>query len=172
VELMILPDYFIQLYEYTAWANQRYLLAAEALPAEQLHQQHGHSWGSIFGVLVHMLSAEWIWLSRWKGVSPNAMLHESAYPALVDVRRHWEQVQAELAGFVSAQTEQSLARPLTYANTRGTVFTLPLWQLMAHAANHATHHRGALAAMFAMLGAPHPEDDWYRFFLEKSGQAG
>lgn len=169
--MMRLPEYFIQLYEYTAWANQRYLQAAEALTPEQLHQQQGHSWGSIFGVLVHTLSADWIWLSRWKGVSPEAMLQESAYPSLAHLRRHWEHVQAERAAFLAEQSEESLLRPLTYANTRGAVFTLPLWQLIAHAANHATHHRGELAAMFALLDAPHPEDDWYRYVVEQSGQA-
>jgi uncharacterized damage-inducible protein DinB len=39
-----------------------------------------------------------------------------------------------------------------------------LWQLLGHVANHGTHHRGELAAMFAMMEAPHPEEDWYFFF--------
>jgi uncharacterized damage-inducible protein DinB len=41
---------------------------------------------------------------------------------------------------------------------------------MAHLANHGTHHRGELAAMFAMLAAPHPEDDWLIYLLSQSGQ--
>jgi uncharacterized damage-inducible protein DinB len=41
---------------------------------------------------------------------------------------------------------------------------------MGHLANHGTHHRGELAAMFALLEAAHPEEDWYLYFLGKSGQ--
>jgi uncharacterized damage-inducible protein DinB len=36
---------------------------------------------------------------------------------------------------------------------------------MAHLSNHGTYHRGELAAMFAMMNAPHPEEDWYLYYL-------
>ncbi|MGH2521990.1 MAG: DinB family protein [Anaerolineales bacterium] len=37
---------------------------------------------------------------------------------------------------------------------------------MLHVANHGTHHRGELAAMLALLNAPHPEDDLLDYFIE------
>ena len=169
---MNLPEYFVQLYDYTFWANARMLDAAEQLSPEQLFQEHGQSWGSVHGVLVHMLSAEWIWLRRWLGESPKAVLDPGDFPTLSALRARWRGNEDELRRFVAGQSQGSLQRLVTYTNTMGLAYTLPLWQLMAHAANHATHHRGELAAMFAMLEAPHPEDDWYRYFLEKSGQAG
>jgi uncharacterized damage-inducible protein DinB len=59
---MNLPAYLQQLYNYNYWANGRLLDAAEALTEDQLYRQQGHSWGSIHGVLLHMMNAEWIWL--------------------------------------------------------------------------------------------------------------
>jgi uncharacterized damage-inducible protein DinB len=167
---MKLPGYFISLYEYNRWANGLMLDAAADLTPEQLFHQHGHSWGSVHGVLVHMMSAEWIWLRRWQGESPKSTLNPVDFPDLQALRLRWNKVGSELTDFVIMQTEESVQRPITYTNTRGQSFTLPLWQLMAHLANHGTHHRGELAAMFALLGASHTEDELYRYHLSKSGQ--
>jgi uncharacterized damage-inducible protein DinB len=167
---MKLPDYFIVLYDYDRWANARMLDAAAMLIPKQLFHEHGHSWGSVHGLLTHMMSAEWIWLRRWQGESPKAMLAPQDFPTLEAVRTYWSEVEAELQAFVAAQTEESLLRTVAYTNTKGRMYALPLWQLMAHLANHGTHHRGELAAMFALLDAPHPEEDWYLYFLSKSGQ--
>jgi uncharacterized damage-inducible protein DinB len=117
-----------------------------------------------------MMSAEWIWLRRWQGESPKAMLAPQDFPTLEALYANWSEVEAELQAFVAAQTEESLLRTVAYTNTKGRMYALPLWQLMAHLANHGTHHRGELAAMFALLDAPHPEEDWYLYFLSKSGQ--
>ena len=59
---------------------------------------------------------------------------------------------------------------LTYTNAKGETFTLPLWQMMAHVPNHNTHHRGELAAMFALMNASHPEEEVVQYFLIRSGQ--
>ena len=167
---MKLPEYFISLYEYNRWANGLMLEAAAALTPEQLFLEHGHSWGSVHGVLVHMMSAEWIWLRRWLGESPKSVLNPVNFTDLEAIRLHWGKIESELSAFVTKQTEEGLQRPIAYTNTRGQFFTLPLWQLLAHLANHGTHHRGELVAMFALLGASHPEDELYRYYLSKSGQ--
>jgi uncharacterized damage-inducible protein DinB len=56
---------------------------------------------------------------------------------------------------------------VTYTNPRGHIFALPLGPLMLHLANHATHHRGELVAMLAILEVPHPEDDLLGYLLDK-----
>lgn len=167
---MGLSDYFTTLYDYNRWANARMLEAAARLTFEQLLHEHGHSWGSVHGLLVHMMSAEWIWLRRWQGESPKAVLNPSDFPTIEILRAYWDGLEAQLHDFVAAQTGESLESIVTYTNTKGRTFSLPLWQLMGHLANHGTHHRGELAAMFALLEAAHPEEDWYLYFLSKSGQ--
>src|SRR5678816_3426483 len=59
-----------QLLTYTEWANDLAMEAAARLPDEGLHRDFGISHKSIFGTLVHMAGAEWIWLERWNGNSP------------------------------------------------------------------------------------------------------
>lgn len=167
---MTLPEYLQQFYDYHYWANHRILNAAERLTEEQLHRQQGHSWGSILGVLLHMMNAEWIWLQRWKGKSPKAFFGLQDFPTLIALRKHWEQLELEMRAFIAAQTRQSLEKQVTYTSTLGKSYCLSLWQIMLHVPNHGTHHRGELAAMFTLMDAPHPEEEVVHYALEKSGQ--
>ena len=58
------------LFDYTEWANDLAMEAANKLSDENLRREVGISHKSIFGTLVHMAGAEWIWLERWNGRSP------------------------------------------------------------------------------------------------------
>ena len=58
------------LLSYTEWANDLALDAAAQLSEENLRRDVGISHKSIFGTLVHMAGAEWVWLERWHGRSP------------------------------------------------------------------------------------------------------
>jgi uncharacterized damage-inducible protein DinB len=75
-----------------------------------------------------------------------------------------------MASFIADQTEDSLERVITYRNFSGESFKVPLWQMLMHVANHETHHRGELAAMFAVMDVPHPEEEVIQYFLNLSGQ--
>lgn len=165
---MILPTYFQNLYDYHYWANHRYLDAAAGLSETQYLQPQGHSWGSVHGTLLHMMNAEWIWLSRWQGQSPREFPRPGDFPTLAALRERWAALEAELRGFVAAQTPESVLHEVAYTTTSGVPHRAILWQLMAHVPNHATHHRGELAAMFALLDASHPEEDMNKYFLEGS----
>jgi uncharacterized damage-inducible protein DinB len=167
---MHIKEYLQNLYDYSYWANQRYLKAAAGLTEEQLVHKQGHSWDSVYRVLLHMLSSEWMWLERWNGKSPQSLLEPRDYPTLDSIQKFWAGLEPVMRAFVSAQTEAGLQEDSSYTNTRGETYHLPLWQMMVHVPNHNTHHRGELAGMFALLDAPHPEDEAVQYFLEKSGQ--
>jgi uncharacterized damage-inducible protein DinB len=167
---MQLKSYLETLYEYNFWANHRYFTVAEGLTDEQLHLEQGHSWGSVQAVFVHMLSSEWVWLQRWHGVSPKGHLDQAEFPALASVKERWAKQESELRAYLGSQTEESLQTVITYTNFRGETFHVPLWQMLGHLANHETHHRGELAAMFALMDIPHPEDELIQYFLNASGQ--
>ncbi|MCA1605443.1 MAG: hypothetical protein LC775_08240, partial [Acidobacteria bacterium] len=59
-----------QLFNYTEWANDLAIDVAAKLPDESLRRDVAISHQSIFGTLLHMAGAEWIWLERWHGRSP------------------------------------------------------------------------------------------------------
>jgi uncharacterized damage-inducible protein DinB len=166
---MNLKDYLIELYEYNDWANKRYLAVAERLTEEQLFRQQGHSWDSVHAVLVHMMSSERMWPQRWRGET-GTFLDPRDFPTIASVRAYWVDVQNNLRAFIATQTDESLLREITFTNPRGETFTLPLWQMAVQPPNHNTHHRSELAAMFALMNVPHPEEEIVQYFLIKSGQ--
>lgn len=159
------------LYDYHYWMNAQMLAACEALTPEQWDRPLGHSWGSVHGVLAHMLAAEIIWLARWQDATPAALRRAEEFPSLADVRQAWATVESELRAFLAGCDEARLRADFTYTNTRGRTFTVPFGPLLLHVANHGTHHRGELAAMLARLEAPHPEDDLLRYLLERPDRA-
>src|SRR2546427_10803409 len=93
-------EYIRTLYQYSAWANGRILDTAAGLAPGQLTEGAGASYGSVRDTLVHTMSAQWIWLQRWKGVSPRAMLRPGGCPNLAPTRRHRADLERETRGFV------------------------------------------------------------------------
>jgi uncharacterized damage-inducible protein DinB len=83
---------------------------------------------------------------------------------------NWQKVEQEMRAFLASQNENSLFETRKYANFSGHLFSVPLWQMLAHIPNHETHHRGELAAMFAVMEVPHPEEEVIQYFLDLSGQ--
>ena len=166
---MLLKEYLQQLYDYNYWANKRYVAVAETLTQEQLVRKQGHSWESVNAVLVHMMSSERMWPMRWRG-EKGSFLDRKDFPTVASIREYWVDVEKNMRGFIAEQSEQSLLREVTYTNPKGEVFTLPLWQMVVQPPNHNTHHRGELAAIFALMNVPHPEEEVVQYFLIMSGQ--
>ena len=166
---MELKIYLEELYEYNYWANKRYLAVAESLTEEQLFREQGHSWNSVHAVFVHMMSSERMWPQRWRG-EKGEFLNAKDFPTVASIREYWVDVEKNMRTFINEQTEQSLQSNITYTNPKDETFTLPLWQMMVQPPNHNTHHRGELAAMFALMNIPHPEEEIVQYFLVKSRQ--
>jgi uncharacterized damage-inducible protein DinB len=166
---MELKLYLEHLYEYNHWANKRYLAVAETLTEEQLFHKHGHSWESVHAVMVHMMSSERMWPQRWRG-EKGEFLDAKDFPTVASIREYWVDVEKNMRAFIADQSEESLMSNVSYTNPKGETFTLPLWQMIVQPPNHNTHHRGELAAMFALMDVPHPEEEMVQYYLDKSGQ--
>jgi uncharacterized damage-inducible protein DinB len=140
-------------YEYNAWANQRVLDTAAQLSPAQLQEKSSASFESIFDTLVHTMSAQWIWLSRWQGQSPTVMIAPNDFSDLSAVRERWDKIEQDTQAFVVQLDEATFMQTeVAYTNTKGKSFSYPLWQLMLHQVNHATQHRSEVAAIMTQLG--------------------
>ena len=140
------------LYAYNAWANGRILDTAAQLSAEPFTAKAGASFDSVRDTLVHLTSAQWMWLSRWQGSSPRAMLDAMGFPDLAAIRTRWQQIERDTRAFVAGPDEAKLERVVEYVNTAGEPNAYPLWQLMVHQVNHATQHRSEVAVMLTQFG--------------------
>lgn len=169
---MLTPQSLQFMYDYHYWMNAKMLAACEALTPTQWDQAMGHSWGSVHGVVVHMLAAELIWYARWNGESPKKLAQPEEYPTLAAVRAAWAPMEAQMRAFIAQCNEARLKADFSWTNTRGQNFSAPLGPVMLHVANHATHHRGELVGMLALLDVAHPEDDllWYIYDQRQTGK--
>ena len=53
----------------------------------------------------------------------------------------------------------TLTQPVSYSNSRGTPYSIPLSGILDHVFNHSTHHRGQLALLVRDAGrVPLPLD--------------
>jgi uncharacterized damage-inducible protein DinB len=154
------------LYGYNRWANALVLDAASALAPEQFTKDLASSHRSVRDTLAHVLAAEWIWLMRWKGSSPKALLDPAAFPDMASLKARWAEFEREQAEFVEAVSDESLGEVIAYVNTRGEEWRYPLWQMMQHVVNHSTYHRGQAATLLRQLGAAPVTTDFLVFFDE------
>ena len=140
------------LYQYNQWANARILDAAANVTTEQFLALASFPHGGLRGTLVHALSAEWIWRSRWEGTSPTSVLKPDEFLTFETLRTRWAAEEKRLMNFVESITDERLNRSFDYRNTSGQPFTRILWQAMAHVVNHGTQHRTEAAAILTDLG--------------------
>lgn len=152
------------LYDFNRWANGRVLEAADKLSPEQFTKDLKNSFPSVRDTLVHIMAAEWIWLERWRGTSPKALLNASEFPTVSTIRTRWGEVEREQREFISGVTEESLKRVVAYINLKGDPYKYPLWQLLQHLVNHSTYHRGQVTTMLRQLGAQPVETDFLVYF--------
>ena len=140
------------LYQYNQWANAKILTAAANLTQEQFVAPASFPHGGLRGTLVHTLSAEWIWRTRWEGSSPTSVLKLEDFPTFEFLRARWMEEERRLMAFVSTVTDERLNSTFDYKNTSGKPFTKTLWHAMTHLVNHGTQHRTEAAAMLTDLG--------------------
>lgn len=141
------------LYKYNRWANARVLYAVSKLTPEQFSRDLQSSHRSVRDTLAHILAAEWIWLERWKGVSPNALLIPTDFSTVESLETRWAVVEGDYTEFINGVTDGSLATVIAYTNTRGEEWAYPLGQMLQHVMNHSSYHRGQVTTMLRQLGA-------------------
>ena len=160
-----------QLLTYTEWANDLAMEAAARLPDEGLHRDFGISHKSIFGTLVHMAGAEWIWLERWNGNSPTkaeawTRWSTQACSDLPNLKDRWTELVNQRTQCVSQLDEPRLAADLSFKLLSGDPSSMPLINQMQHVVNHATMHRGQVVGMIRQLGIEPPATDLL-FYLRR-----
>jgi len=147
-----------ELYDYHRWANRRLFDIATGL-GDALTRDMGKQWSvpTVKGMFAHLYSADFVWLSRWKGASPTRMLGEADFPTFADLRAKWDALDAEQRAFVEGLATADLVRPITYKNTEGVEFSVALGPLLQHVVNHATHHRSEAATMITLISGSPPD---------------
>jgi uncharacterized damage-inducible protein DinB len=162
-------DELTVLYEYGHWANKRLFQAMLPLTPEQFTQPVGGKYPSIRDILVHTVSAEWGWLSRCGGAQRGPALQPADYPSAASVREVYIRVEAYVSEFLSQLEDDDLPRIIEFTNPSGEKRSMPLGELMQHAAIHGVHHRGQIALVLQLLGYDPDNFDILLYHAERRG---
>lgn len=162
---------FRLLYDYNCWANYRTLDSCATLTGEQFTRDLGSSFRSVRDTLAHICGAEWLWLERWHGRSPNALPTAAEFPNLEALRHRWDELERNLLDYLSSLTPEDIQRVVHHNTTQGVPQSAPLWQMLQHLVNHGTYHRGQVATMLRQLGAKPLSTDLIFFYRERSSGA-
>lgn len=168
---MITPEDVRTLFTYDSWANWRMLDACAALSLEQFTRDLGSSFRSVRDTLAHIMGAQWIWLERFRGRSPSALLNAEDYPDVGRLRTRWADLQRELASYIEGLSVADLERSFDYRDLKGNTHSSVLGHTLQHLANHGTYHRGQVTTMLRQLGAKPVSTDMIGFYRERAAQA-
>ena len=151
---MLHKDDVARLLAYNVWANHRLMRSAATLSVDDFKRDVLRaSHGGVRGTLAHILATEWIWLERWKGVSPDRLFDEGEFADVVALRDRWTMIEAHRDEWLAALREEALGEPVRYRSMAGASFQEPLWKLVQHTVNHSTYHRGQVTLLLRALGA-------------------
>jgi uncharacterized damage-inducible protein DinB len=154
------------LIRYDEWANARFVEAMKGLPDEEWSKPVASSFGSLRETLAHIISAEWIWLRRWRGedsTSPPAWLESEDRDEL---GARLGEVEEERRRWFAGLSAEQLESRLTYRTLKGKEYSHVLADQIRHVVNHSTYHRGQAATQLRQLGHAPPSTDLILYRIE------
>lgn len=147
--------YVARLLAHAHWANARILAALQAAapPAEAVR------------LFAHVLTTEQLYHERMSGRDP---WPQDFWPALslADCARLVPANRDRYRRFLDGLTDEDLARPARYRNSRGTRYETPLIDMLTHLALHGQHHRGQIVRCLRQHDTPPPVIDFITFVRE------
>ena len=162
-------DMFSLLARYNQWANSRLFEDLTALSDGDLSRPFPVNFGSVTGILNHLLLTDRLWLSRFTGKgNPPKRIDETPYPAFSDLSRERGAEDLRILAFAGALTRETLQGVLSYRNTQNVPQTGFFGGLVMHFFNQQTHHRGQVHALAGSLGLA-PRDLDLGFYLIENG---
>jgi uncharacterized damage-inducible protein DinB len=155
---------------YNRFANEQLVLNLAALPAGELQKPRGSHFGSIQGLLDHVIMCDINWLRRFRELFPKdeplnrPRLQPSGhawtkfeFPDFEDYRRERALVDAIFEDWVAMADTGRFGEILSYRDSHDMPLRYYFRDALDHVFNHQTHHRGQVSQILDELGVEH---DW------------
>jgi len=149
--------------DYSAWASNRMLHAAAGLTDDERSHDFKTSDRNVTNTLAHAFAADRVWLGRIEGHPPAIFIAERDRQFEV-LRYEWPALQERWKQWAAPLSDQDCLATISYNDMKGNPYQSPLWQILLHVVNHATHHRGQVSGFLRALGHTPPPLDLMAFY--------
>lgn len=153
-----MKKYFLKLYQYNAWANNRVM---KCLNSQGIKDE------KILTLMGHIVAAQFLWLHRIKGLpAPNVKLWGSYTLAQLldlspDAGKQWIEY---------VESTDNFDRELTYRNYVNDLYTNNVESIMIHLVNHSSYHRAQIAMLLRQKGMEPVNTDFITYDRVMRGQ--
>lgn len=159
------PQTAIRMASYNNQMNRRLYDAAASLSAQDLHQERGAFFGSLFKTMMHIAVGDTVWLQRFAqhpdahvlreqiGVfaKPRA-LDQQLFDTLAELNQYRHKLDRIIIDWAATLTPEQLGQTLRYSNMAGQSMEKDFALLVTHFFNHQTHHRGQASTLLYQAG--------------------
>lgn len=152
--------------EYSAWASGRLVEASFSLSPEELARDFQTADRSVIGTLAHIYAADRVWFSRLAGAPYPGFVTDSDRTMAV-LQNEWPVLHARWREWAAGLNEESADSVLDYKDLKGNAWRQPVWQLVLHVVNHATHHRGQVSGFLRAMGHTPPPIDLIAYYRKQ-----
>jgi uncharacterized damage-inducible protein DinB len=151
------------LVQFNYWANERILTACAHLSADQFTRAAtpDPGWGSLRGILVHTLDAEYGWRSVLQGLDEE-VLEAADFADVAALKARWEIERAAWLEYIAGLSEERVNQGYGDDLQQGP----KVWQTILHVVTHGIQHRSEAAAILTGYGHSPGELD-FDLFLQK-----
>ncbi len=151
---------------YNAWANAQLLQAATPLTDSQLDRKFDMGVGSLRKTLLHIYNGEFVWLQRWQGKRDTPWPNEEEKATVATLASRFGLLPPQHDAFLETLKDTDLDRSIVYRDSKGSLFSAALGDMLIQGFNHSTHHRAQAANMLRHVGAGPVELD-YMYWVRK-----
>ncbi len=150
---------------YNVWANKRIIEILQNHSEDILDKTIDSSFQSIRKTIYHIWDAQVIWLNRLQGISLNTWPSMEYDDAFAGYDIYFIQQSFDFQKFIETRGDGFFESTCFYKTLNGTNHQTKHWQIILHAMNHSTYHRGQLITMFRMLGITEMLSTDYNFYV-------
>ena len=155
--------HFHMLARYNRVANERLFEACSRLDIDEYRKARPGSFGSIHGLLNHILLGDRIWMGRFEGSGlTTPPLNTVLFEEFSDLRLARVEQDARIEKFFSSGDDGLLTGSYRYINNQGREYTDDASVAFCHLFNHQTHHRGQVHVMLSQTSVQPPSLDLHR----------
>ena len=160
---MNFTTHFQMLARYNRNANERLYATCAQLNGAEYRKQRPGSFGSIHGLLNHILLGD----RRWMGLFENGQrvtppLNLILYDDFASLRSARAREDARIESFFSDLDFAFWGRSFQYTNNQGKDYVETAHVACSHLFNHQTHHRGQVHVMLSHAQVAPPALDLHR----------